>query len=100
MIKITIELIPAGGGPTEILGVGYIGNDGTGSHAVGNYKAWLLKKGHNRLLDACRPSYVWRATGVAHFPRLRLGAWDLLYRVLRNAIGNRNPDEEEEHGNL
>lgn len=77
MIKVTVELISAHGPQfNKVLGVGYISNDGTGTHGTGNYNARLGK----------------RRGRVEGFPRQRLGAWDLLYRALRACgLHERNP---------
>ena len=90
MLKVTVELIPAGGGDREVLGVGYIANDGTGTVAAGNYYGWLLKRGYVERSDAKCPDRVWRFGRLSHFPRQQLGPWDLLYRYLQATVGSRN----------
>lgn len=62
-----------------------IRNDHTGSPDLGNYDA--------RLYDP--PAYnPWAGrtltTRVERFPRRELGAWDLVYRVLRDLVAERN----------
>jgi hypothetical protein len=87
MIRVTIELIPWGFGEPENIGTIEIANDGKGTADVGHYEARLLKSPKY----AARPG-VWRKAAIRGFPRLRLGPYDLLYRVLRAAVGDRNPD--------
>lgn len=81
MIRVTVELIPATGGPPRHLGTAYISNDGTGNKQAGNYRAMFSK--------ARQPKTPWRKGSVEGFPRLRRGAWDLLYLALRSAVGDR-----------
>ncbi len=85
MIRVTIELIPHGIEERKShLGTIIIANDGTSATPTrGNYLARLSMKG--------RPSSVWRRATVKDFARLRQGAYDLLFRVLRDAVGGRNP---------
>ena len=90
MLKVTVELIPAGGGPREVLGVGYIVNDGTGTSDAGNYYGWLLKKGYVERTDANDLQRVFKFARLSNFPRQQLGPWDLLYRYLRETVGSRN----------
>jgi len=84
MIRVTVELLPHGFGPPQHLGTATVANDGRGTHNEGSYAAVLSRRG--------RPSSAWRRTRVEGFPRRRLTAWDLLYRVLRKAVGDRNGD--------
>ncbi len=58
-----------------------IGNDGTGTPTRGNYRAALSRKGAKS---------VWKSCEVKNFPRKKLGVYDLLYRVLKKVVGNRN----------
>jgi hypothetical protein len=82
VIRVTVELLSARDGHSEILGVGYISNDGTGTTARGNYDVRLMRRGQDNIL---------RETGrVEDFPRKRLLGWDLLYRALRATVGERN----------
>ena len=90
MLKVTVELIPAGGGDREVLGVGYIANDGSGTQEVGNYYGWLLKKGYVERADANDLQRVFKFARLFNFPRQQLGPWDLLYRYLKAAVGSRN----------
>ena len=80
MVKVTVELISAITGETSTLGVAYIANDGRGSKTRGNYDAVFTLKS----------KAPWRMARVEDFPRQRLYAWDLLYRVLKQAVGERN----------
>ncbi len=83
MLRITIELLPKGRlDKARHLGTGYISNDGTGAGGIGNYDVTLSQRG--------RPGCVWKRGRVIGFPRKRLGAWDLLFRVLQVTVGNRN----------
>lgn len=82
MIRVTVELVSARGRAHDrVLGVANIGNDGTGTATFGHYDAALFG----------RSKAVWRRVRVRRFPRRRLLAWDLLYRVLREACKERNP---------
>lgn len=88
MIRVTLELIPATN-PKAVrhLGTITIANDGVKSRATdsreGDYIYALSVRG--------QPRRVWKEGRVEGFPRLRLGAYDLLLRVLRAAVGERNP---------
>lgn len=62
-----------------------IRNDHLGSHERGSYEV--------RIYDP--PAYnPWAgrtlATRIEDFPRRELGAWDLVYRALRDLVGHRN----------
>lgn len=82
MIRVTIELLPHGfETDKETLGVVEIANDGTGTLTNGSYRYKLFKRGMKG---------IWKSGGVSGFPRQKLGSYDLLYRVLKAAIGNRN----------
>lgn len=81
MIRVTVELIPGGLGAPRHLGTARIANDGTGTAAVGHYTVTLSQRG--------RPASVWKSGRVRHFPRRRLGAWDLLYLALDATVGPR-----------
>ena len=81
MVRVTVELVPASGGPTRLLGVAKICNDGEGTPDTGNYTIELSKFDGNG---------VWRRGKLEGFPRLRLGGWDLLFRALYAVVGFRN----------
>ena len=82
MLRITVELLPGGDATNpEILGIGYIINDATGTNSIGNYRVAFSEKGAKRW---------WKKGKVTSFPRLRLNAWDLLYRSLKSVVGERN----------
>lgn len=80
MIRVTVERIPFGVGEPEHLGTMEIANTGQGTPTQGKYRVRLSDK-------AGRP---WREVHVEGFSRRWLLAWDLLYRVLRDAVGERN----------
>ena len=81
MLVIRIELWPGGcEARKRTLATGTITNLGTGSQTRGNYFADLRDA-------AGRP---WRHGPVTDFPRKRLLAWDLLYRTLKNLVGDRD----------
>lgn len=81
MIYIRIELWPFGDeSKKRLLGEAVIANDATGNASRGNYKA-ILRNSTKR---------VFRKGTVEDFPRKRLNVYDLLYRVLKNTVGERN----------
>jgi hypothetical protein len=81
MIVVKIELHSAITGRVSRLGEIVIANDGTGTANQGNYWGKLYGK---------KKDVVLRSAVVRGFPRKRLLAHDLLYRILRNALGERN----------
>lgn len=82
MLKITIELIPHGNEEKkEIIAIGKIWNDGTGTKEVGNYQVRLYKNGE--------PNKVWRSGSLEGFQRLTHGAWDLLCLALTATLHDR-----------
>lgn len=85
MIRVTIELLKKGN-PNERVHKGTIeiANDKTGSDTMGNYIAKLTQAG--------KSVSIWKFATVWHFPRKRLGAYDLLFRILYKAVGSRNKD--------
>lgn len=80
MIRVTVELITPR--KVELLGTATIFNNGEGTETSGNYTVRLSTRGRN-----ARP---WKSGYVRGFPRKRLGGWDLLYRALREIVGERN----------
>ena len=83
MIRVTLELLPFGDSSNpKHLGTIYIANDASGTHTDGNYNYRLTRRGSL--------TTVFRTGEIKNFPRKRLGAYDLLFRVLRDAIGERN----------
>lgn len=82
MIRVTVELIPFGIGRPEHLGTVEIANTGKGSATQGNYRFKMFGRGEQKRL--------YKEGAIEGFPRKRLLAWDLLYRVLRDAVGERN----------
>ena len=88
MLRVTIELVPLGiEAMKRTIATANIWNDGTGTPTQGNYKYTLFGK-RNRVL----------AEGeVKGFPRKRLLAWDLMYRVLFERQLARHTRKEEVH---
>lgn len=82
MIRVTVELIPLGFLRPVHLGTADIINDGSGTRGSGNYTVRLSRRG--------QPTSIWKTGTVHGFPRLRMGAWDLLFRALREIVGGRN----------
>jgi len=81
VIVVTVELWPGGDkSRAQVLGRAAIINEGTGTLSRGTYAATFSDKAGR----------LWRAIEVRGFPRKRLLAWDLLYRALRDAVGERN----------
>lgn len=79
MIAIKIELWPLGDrSKSKVLGMCMIANDGTGDKETGNYHAVFKDDKEEKKCE------------VKGFPRLRLNAFDLLYRCLRESFGKRN----------
>lgn len=71
------------GDPTNktLLGVAYIKNSG-GSGTVGEYLYQITKIGSEQT--------NWKTGTIKGFPRKRFGVWDLLYRALKEIVGDRN----------
>lgn len=63
----------------EVIAEATIANDGTGTWTRGNYVYDLEHKGRG-----------FREGVVEDFPRESLNVWDLLFRILRDAVGERN----------
>lgn len=80
MLVVKIELHSAVTGRVTTLATGKIVNTGTGTPTRGNYYA-VLRDAAGR---------EWKRGTAEDFPRTRLLAWDLLYRVLGRLIGERN----------
>ena len=89
MIRVTLELRSARGRRHDRRWVGTITNDGTASDGTGDSRwgnyVYELRDG-NQL--------AWRQGRLTGFSRRRLMAWDLLCRVLRDAVGARNDTVE------
>ena len=79
MINVNIELHSAIDGHVETLGTIKIWNDATGTPTKGNYGYFLTDK-KRRVMGKGR---------IEGFPRKRLLAADLLYRVLEDARGTK-----------
>jgi len=83
VIVVRVELW-VGGNPNNVhtLGLAKISNDGSGTATSGNYVAELYTGGMS--------PRKWKLGAVKGFPRKRLLGWDLLYRALRELVGDRN----------
>ena len=78
MVRITIELLPLGNEKyKEVLAVGTIANDLTGTRTNENYKYTLSRQ---------RGTRPFRKGTVSGFPRLRKNVWYLLKKVLDDAL--------------
>lgn len=81
MIYVKVELWPLGDKEkAKPLGELLIANDGTGTLTRGNYRA-VIKNSVGRLT---------RRGEVKDFPRKRLNVFDLMYRMLKVMVGERN----------
>ena len=90
MLRVTIEFVPHGDeSRAEVLHTAIIANDGTGSRTKGDYCFALSQR---------RSARTWRSGRVRDFPRLRLGAWELLRRVLQEATASTSKAEIEKKG--
>lgn len=84
MLRVKIELWPGGQEANKRdMGTLTIANDGSGDQDMGNY-AFSISKWENK--------GIWKQGEVKGFNRIKFGAWDLLFRVLREALGFRNGD--------
>jgi len=89
MLRITIELVPFGIEECKRrLGIMTISNDATGTKVVGNYSYKISKFG--------RPDSIWKSGKVNGFRRKELGPWDLLFLVLKDAVGKREGKDVSE----
>lgn len=99
MLYIRVELWPRGDrSRSKVLGEAVIANVG-GTATVGNYAANLSRRGGFKArkeddgtfrVTLPRSSSIWKQTTVEGFKRRRFGPWDLLYRVLKSVVGDRN----------
>lgn len=81
----TIELVPMGDeARARTIHTAVIANDGTGTKSQGNYRYALSRRGSTK---------PWKVGKLHGFPRLRLGAWQLLYRVLAEALDQGPPPD-------
>lgn len=86
MIRVTIELLPYGFETNKkTIGVVEIANDGQGTLTKGNYTYSLSKEP-----PIAKTKGIWKSGNITDFPRQKLGPYDLLYRVLKSAVGHRN----------
>lgn len=84
MLVVTIELWPGGDATLkQTLGTARIGNTGDGTPDIGEYRAAIRHENMG--------ARDWKRVKIAGFPRQKRNAWDLLFRVLRAAVGSRNP---------
>lgn len=100
MIVIRLEMWPKGDHTrARSLGVATITNVG-GNLKIGEYEATLFKSAEysdraekrpiHEMLTKPKSHEIWRKGKVSGFPRLKLGPWDLLFRVLRALVAGRN----------
>lgn len=83
MLRITIELLPGGKeeGKTVLGTVTIALQEMSSAGTRGRYKAQFRGKGGQVL---------WDPIEIRDFPRRQRLAWDLLYRALHVAVGDRN----------
>jgi hypothetical protein len=90
VIVVKVELWPGGDEKrSRLLGLGTITNIG-GTPARGTYSATLLGATRAGVTPTVMHREPFRTVRVDGFPRRRLCAWDLVFRVLRAAVGTRN----------
>lgn len=90
MIRITLELVSAvNPSRSKVLGVGIIALDPKKAIATGGRRGDYM---YTLSMRAPFTNRIWKSGRIEGFPRKRLLGWDLFYRVLRDAIGWRNPD--------
>lgn len=86
MVVIRAELWKKGNPEDKVLlGVAYIKNNGFGSEInqnIGDYYVEITKKNSE--------THIFKQGKVLNFPRKKLGVWDLLYRALKEIVGDRN----------
>lgn len=88
MLRVTIELVPHGDeSRKKVIAQGEIANAATGTWANGNYTYTL----EGELFGHPEFGHESFKGEVLNYPRY-LESWDLLYRVLKNAVGHRNPE--------
>ena len=79
MIRVTIELVPSRGGSPQLLGVAMIANTGESQDPRrGNYTA----------VFATRTGKTWKTASVENYPRQAYQVWVLVYRLLKEAVGD------------
>lgn len=86
MLRVAIELWPGGDRQNRReIGVAHIALEGlSADRSRGDYRVQIARARRN----AKRLSR-WRSGETRNFPRLRLNAWDLVYRALRDVVGER-----------
>lgn len=94
MIRVTIELLPGGfEDGKETIGLIEIVNDGIKSRndlTKGDYQYKMMKSARY-----AKTPGVYKQGKVGGFDRVKRGPYDLLYLVLKNAIGARNEGHKE-----
>jgi hypothetical protein len=80
MLVVKVELHSAITGEVTTLGTAKLINDGSGTPSSGNYRFSFTDKSGRE----------WKSGNLSGFPRKKLLAWDLLYRALCKAVGDRN----------
>ncbi len=91
MIYVRMELWP--GGDREratCLGEAVISNTGEGTKTSGSYHTYLSRRGGFKKPVTGAIRFSWREGCIDGFPRKRLLAWDLLFRVLKELVGERS----------
>lgn len=82
MLRITVENVPHGiESLKDDIGTITIVNVG-GTPDNGNYCYSIT---HHTM-----PGVVWRSGKIEGFPRKQMLVWDLLYQILKDAVGNRD----------
>jgi hypothetical protein len=79
VIRVTIELLPASGGDSQLLGVAMIANTGESRDP---------KRGNYDAVFATRTGKMWKAARVENYPRQAYQVWVLIYRLLKEAVGD------------
>ncbi|KKM20438.1 hypothetical protein LCGC14_1645380 [marine sediment metagenome] len=87
MIKVTVELVSAvHPSRNRLLGIATIANDGLGEDGDGK----IADYNYTLSMAGRRYNETWKQGSIQGFPRKQKGGWDLLYRILRDAVGYRN----------
>ena len=84
MLIVEIKLHSAVTGEIKTVATGTIVNTGAGTPTSGDYRVELKDALGRR----------WKTGSIIGFPRKRLLAWDLLYRVLEKLVKKRNPTRD------
>ena len=81
MVLINVSLMSAKTGKIKSLGSMKIVNDGKGDYQFRNYNYEISKFGEKG---------IWKVGYISNLDTLHRGPWDLLYMILKQAIGKRN----------